>query len=256
MIDSGMLELYVAGALPEAEAQAIHQAVQQHTVLQAEVEAIEAAMMAMAEAEAPKRRFDAADKLIAELDATEAKVKSLQPEANKIPWWAIAAAIALLISLIGNVFLYQQNQGMNNRILALEGRQQVLAQEKASLESDFEDKQALIAHLNNPNGELIRLNSTVDGQPFEARVKWNPESGEYTLFQWQLAALSPDQVYQLWAIIDGQPVSAGLLSDLGSGPVLKQLSGRPQAFAITVEPEGGSDAPTLDQMVVLGNVQG
>ena len=29
----------------------------------------------------------------------------------------------------------------------------------------------------------------------------------------------------------------------------------PQAFAITVEPKGGSESPTLEQMVVAANVE-
>ena len=65
-----------------------------------------------------------------------------------------------------------------------------------------------------------------------------------------LPDLSAGEVYQLWYIDDAGAVSAGLLSDR-----LQLLEGRgavDDSFGMTVEPAGGSDAPTSDPIVLIG----
>lgn len=58
-----------------------------------------------------------------------------------------------------------------------------------------------------------------------------------------LPRLSKQRVYQIWAIHDGTPISAGLLDDPDRGAAMA-LPGAGTLVAITVEPAGGSRAPT------------
>ena len=64
-----------------------------------------------------------------------------------------------------------------------------------------------------------------------------------------------DKQYQLWAIVNDQPVDLGVFDlDSTRTGILQLEQGQPQAFAITLEPRGGSAQPTLDQMYVSGGV--
>jgi anti-sigma-K factor RskA len=57
-----------------------------------------------------------------------------------------------------------------------------------------------------------------------------------------LPALKPGETYQGWWIVKGQPVSAGTFA---AGPhFLPAKPGSASAFAITIEPHGGTKAPT------------
>jgi anti-sigma-K factor RskA len=58
-----------------------------------------------------------------------------------------------------------------------------------------------------------------------------------------LKSLDADQTYQVWRMHDGQPTSVGLL---GRGPGMLYVDGikGADAFAVTVEPSGGSPEPT------------
>lgn len=59
--------------------------------------------------------------------------------------------------------------------------------------------------------------------------------------------------YQLWAFVKGKPVNAGLLNDCM--PYCKFSSvAHAEAYAVTLEPSGGSVDPTADQMFVFGKV--
>ena len=64
--------------------------------------------------------------------------------------------------------------------------------------------------------------------------------------------------YQLWAIIDGKPVDAGMILSNSSGDkyhIQKMKSfGKAEAFAITLETQGGNATPTMDKMYVIAKV--
>jgi len=72
----------------------------------------------------------------------------------------------------------------------------------------------------------------------------------------QLPALPAGRVYQLWTITGTTATSAGLLTPDASGAVRVELpvpanAAKPDAFGLTIEPVGGSPAPTLP-IVLLG----
>jgi anti-sigma-K factor RskA len=68
--------------------------------------------------------------------------------------------------------------------------------------------------------------------------------------------LSDEFDYQLWAIGDDGPVGIGLVNNKVEKLTLQQMQAVAQAgaFAITIEPKGGSKAPNLEKLVVLGEV--
>lgn len=61
--------------------------------------------------------------------------------------------------------------------------------------------------------------------------------------------------YQLWAISAQGPIVIGPVN-AGQKFSLQQMQavGSAGAFAITIKPKGGSENPTLEKLVVLGNV--
>ena len=65
---------------------------------------------------------------------------------------------------------------------------------------------------------------------------------------------SQGKQYQLWALVDGKPVDAGMV-DANCTTVCKMKNiPKAQAFAITLEKAGGSPSPTMEAMYVFGKV--
>ena len=61
--------------------------------------------------------------------------------------------------------------------------------------------------------------------------------------------------YQLWAIVDGKPVDMGMYSAKEDSTVQEMKSvDNAQAFAITLEKEGGNATPTMEEMYVMGTI--
>jgi anti-sigma-K factor RskA len=82
----------------------------------------------------------------------------------------------------------------------------------------------------------------------EVRVIASPTRDAAVVVGASLKGLDPDQTYQVWRMHDGQPTSVGLL---GRGPGMLYVGGikGADAFAVTVEPSGGSPKPTSDPIV-------
>ena len=58
-----------------------------------------------------------------------------------------------------------------------------------------------------------------------------------------LPTLDDDQIYQVWHMEDGKPTSVGLLGH-GPGMLYVKSINAADAYAVTVEPSGGSPQPT------------
>ncbi len=96
--------------------------------------------------------------------------------------------------------------------------------------------------LEEPGHQLVRMDAP--GGSEVAVFVITPDQRGYLVTS-SMAALPSDETYQLWAMFGGRPISLGLM---GSHPhqVTFTVAGSatPTALAITVEPTGGSVAPT------------
>jgi len=108
--------------------------------------------------------------------------------------------------------------------------------------------------IDNPAFSRIVMKGTDNAPEAMAYVYWNANTKEVYLSIQNMKALSQENQYQLWAIVDGKPVDAGVFDGNLAGLLkMKDLTGA-AAFAVTIEPRGGKPAPTLETMQVIGNV--
>ena len=84
-------------------------------------------------------------------------------------------------------------------------------------------------------------------------IYWDTQTKDVYLLVNSLPQPASDKQYQLWAIVDGKPVDAGVF-DMKDADGLVKMKNIPQAqaFAITLEKKGGSASPTLAAMYVMG----
>ncbi len=90
--------------------------------------------------------------------------------------------------------------------------------------------------------------------PISVEVVFSAERGTAALVAESLPPVEPDQTYELWLIGEEGPVPAGLFVPNEDGRVIMFLEGDPrpgQVVGLTVEPAGGSDAPTGEILAAL-----
>ena len=272
-ISSGKLELFVLGDLNETEQQEVLSMAKKYPEINQEIIAIEDAMLAIDQASAVSPSPKLKDKIFDTLELEDKAPIPIKPQAdasldklkeskdvqasNHWKTFAVAASVVAVIS-VGTAIYYA------NQYFDVEQRFAIAMEQNAVLAEEMQTNQVQLKELNSGmerfiTGDFEKILMKGEGLPMQedaaVDVFWDQNSKEVLLSVNQLASLDPNNDYQLWAIGEEGPVGIGLVDpekilDL---QVMDIASGA-QAFAITIEPKGGSESPTLEKLVVLGEV--
>lgn len=161
--------------------------------------------------------------------------------------YAIAASVLFTASVIGNFFWINDISQNKKEIAELQSQKQ--AQDLA-----LKNSQEKLAILSNPNIINVPLKGVEKHPESKAMVYWDSNSKDVYLNAETLPKAPEGMQYQLWALVDGKPVSAGMYSkEKDTKEILANIP-KAQAFAITLEKQGGSEVPTMENMFVMGNI--
>lgn len=162
--------------------------------------------------------------------------------------WAIAASVALLLSLGGNALFYSRWKDTRADLVALQNTQSRFATTTQVVEKQLGALRLENQVLRSDEFRAVALVGTAAAPSAHARVLFNPLTHKVYVDVKNLPVLPAGKQYQLWALDKGQPVDAGMLAvNTAVGADLQQMKdiNSAQAFAVTVEPTGGSIAPTM-----------
>jgi anti-sigma-K factor RskA len=172
---------------------------------------------------------------------------------------AAASVILLLGSVLLNLYLLRQYKHTIAQYQNLLASQTQLVNANESLNTKLDQDEEAIGHMKDPRMAIVKMAGipTSPAPSSLATVYWNTESKEVYLLVNQLPVPVAGKQYQLWAIVDGKPVDAGIF-DIAERTHFMKLKTIPhaQAFAITLEKRGGSVSPTMDALYVMGKVTG
>ncbi len=170
--------------------------------------------------------------------------------------YAVAASVVFMIVSIGLLFQTQNlNQDLSQQF-ALVNEQQTIIQ---ALESEVERKEELLTILEARDVDLILMDGLEVNPNGYGKVVWDKDNGQALLQVANIPRVPTAKEYQLWFVVNNQPISAGVfaVNNPDQDNFFKisefQQGGATGAFAITLEPEGGSPQPTGD-MYLLGSM--
>jgi anti-sigma-K factor RskA len=170
-------------------------------------------------------------------------------------FWIAASLTSFIVSLGISLIFYNKQQQAEQELLAIKSEKSLIADQLNMTSNLLNESRRNNELLAASDFRKIVLNGTENAPQAKLVVFWNEFSGDLLVARADLAPLSSSQQYQLWAIIDGKPVDAGVFNqdDVASTlPMKKTL--KAQAFAVTIEPAGGSASPSLHTMQVIGYV--
>ncbi len=192
---------------------------------------------------------------------------------NASRYIAAAAVVLLIISTSLNFYFYSSFKSSTDKYEALlierntlqannasyKTRLDEINQSVQSLQNHNEEYKNRVANLDqsfrimrDPNVKEVKLKGVLN-KTYLATVYWNTQTKEVYFFKNNLKETPSGKQYQLWAIVHGKPVNAGVI-DICSGLCKMKVIPDAQAFAITLEKQGGSETPTLTAMAVMGKV--
>jgi anti-sigma-K factor RskA len=249
-IESGILEAYAMGFASVEEVREVENNLRLYPELQEELERIQEALNAHAISNAKQPPADLKARIQASLfnDTTT----QIPARKNFIMQYRIAAVIALL-AIAGNLLLFMQWKETSKRLVALESQNSQYAGQIEALKASYQSASGQLAFIADPRVRKIEMKPVGKLTALPATLYYNSSEGTLLARVNDLPAAPAGKQYQLWAIVEGKPVDLGLYIPGGNLQEMKKILS-PQAFAVTLEKEGGSAVPTMDQMVVMGEV--
>lgn len=278
-IESGVLELYVLGDLSPEEALQVEEMASQHPEVRDEIAAIEQAMEQYAMQNAVEPSADVETRLfeklglsevgehvnvqpepiyteeprIIRLDGSDAKVRTLR--------YALVACIALLVVSTAALFItYNRLNAAHDQIASLNLDKQKFAGVVSKLEFENQGLDNMAAMADSKEWATIRMAGQAFSPNSKMKVYWNKKDKSVLInyVAMDLPKTDAAHQYQLWALVNGKPVSLGVFGKTDStnneALVKMQTIQEAQAFAVTLEPMGGSVNPTMDKLTVMGGV--
>jgi anti-sigma-K factor RskA len=258
-ISSGILEAYVLGELSERESAEVERNLSQYPELRKALEQVEEAQERLLMETAVQPRAVVKEKLFAKIDGDSTGAKVVQISADKkLGFWKFAAAASVSIALITSYLAYNYYDkwvSSSNQLSELLAQNQRIAQDYNQVNQRLDSLKRDVDVLSDPRFQRIIMKGTPNAPEALASVYWNGSTQEVYLRIESMKELSRDKQYQLWAIIDGKPVDAGVFDgNVASLIKMKAITSGVTTFAVTVEPRGGKESPSLETMQVAGNV--
>lgn len=265
-IESGILELYVLGDGSPKERAEVEQMVATYPVVKEELHHIENALEKYALANALQPSEAHRKKVLKHLltnvtddsafrlkhPDTETKIVSLsQRDTGNFYKYTFAASITLLIgSLITLYSTYNKLQQSNQQLIVLNSQNTKFSQTINTLGEE-------ITVFRDTTFKWIKLRGATRTPTAEMTIAWSPVKKKVMIDMagMQLPANDAKHQYQLWALVNGKPIDLGVFDKADADSVDMKLMKPVElagAFAVTLEPRGGSVSPTMSEMMVIG----
>ena len=261
-IESGSLELYASGALNEEERKEAEAMIAQYPEVKAELEAIEKALEDYAFAHAVNAPDSILTNILTKIkeDApivNTGKVVNIKPsqssQNNWVRYLAYAASILLFISIATNVYYYNSFKHAEGQLAELQDENTFLTERVDVVKAQFLAMEAEVNVMKNPAVIAITMKGQAISPSSTSVVFWDKSSGNVYVSALNLPIPESGKQYQLWALKDGKPIDAGVFDINGKLQKMNNIDGA-DAFAVTLEPKGGSVGPTMEQLYLVGGV--
>jgi anti-sigma-K factor RskA len=251
-ISSGIIELYIMGLCSPEEEKELESLRSQHPDLHEGILRYEMEMenKMLRNGTLPPANVD--EKILQKLDSLEkpvvqqpdykTPVKKIIPVAGG--WWKVAAAAAIVlfaVSAFFNYSLYRKNK-------KLEG----LAQNTGGSPLPLAD----YTIFTDPTITPVAMYGVGTHSICRCTMFWDKKTGKMYIMIHHLPKSSSTKDYQLWAEVDGKPVSVGIINDAIRGRFI-EMSNVPKqsvAFTVTLEKAGGNAEPTVSETYLAGKI--
>ncbi|MCO5937167.1 anti-sigma factor [Mucilaginibacter sp. RB4R14] len=266
-IESGILELYVLGDISATEKAQVEEMAAKYPEISAEIIEIERSIEFYAEEHAVEPSENLRAKVLNSLlvnlgdDNTFLKAKTHQDDDNvrslsaarvtSFYKYSFAACLTLLlISIYGLVNLYSKLQESNTQLSALQTDKVRIANQVSLRDNELQV-------YRDTAFKVLKLKGTAKAPAAAMVLAWNSISKKVMVAVASVKLPQHDEKhqYQLWALVNGKPVDMGVFDQPKADTVgVKEMKAiaSAQGFAVTLEPNGGSINPSMDQMVVIG----
>lgn len=263
-IASGILESYVMGAVSDQERREVECLSSIYPDLRRELDQLSEVLEDYAllhSVEPPASvRTSLLEQLNFEKPVQETIVRPMPVEYSSSPTfrisWVVAASMGLLV-LLFSFYLLSQLRTNQKTLADARTNNGTLQTELRQLRDQQFQNQERLAVLQRAGMRVIQLRGNEKAPTGDMLVYWNTQTKQISVDIKSLPKLPSNQQYQLWSMVSGKPVDAGVFNGTESTQLFQRLNrlvGQADAFAVTVEKRGGSPTPTLSTLLAVAPV--
>ncbi|GAB3017928.1 anti-sigma factor [Spirosoma pulveris] len=171
--------------------------------------------------------------------------------------WVVAASMGLLL-LLFSFFLLSQLRSNQRTLASLRTSNDRMQAEVRQLRDKKSQTDQLLALVRQPGTRTLKLQGNEKAPNGNMLIFWNSSTQQLAVQVQSMPPLPADKQYQLWSLVDGKPVDAGVFDGSTSPDQIQRLNrqvGRADAFAVTIEKRGGSPTPTLSTLLAMAPVK-
>jgi hypothetical protein len=195
----------------------------------------------------------------------DAKIIALNadPEVQGVsPMWKMMAAASLILTIgIGALWFLSNREvkRLDNIMASMEKDQLKNEQILQAMIVEKDHLQTVQEVLAAESLRTVKMTGTAMEPEAAVKVMWSKDMKKAVMHAEKITPPPANMQYQLWVIADGKPVSIGLFNYDEVEQMTEPFDVNAQnitAFAITLEKMGGSPTPTMENMVVMGPING
>ncbi len=247
------------GLTTEVETRQVEAWAKQYPEVQAEINNIQQGLEDYARAHAQQPSNSVKQKLFDKLGQDNSVMSMHDDVIEKAPvrsisaFWKYAAAASIILFIGSAAVNYQYYHKYKKANLELQTAQTELQQQK-ELASSMHDDMGVMA---DKNAIPVSLAGVPDAPDAAARIYWMKNTHEVFIDPSNLPQTPSGKQYQFWAIVDGKPVSGGMIKTTLNGKTvhLQRMSsfGKAEAFAVSLE-DAGPEKPAPTKVCVVGKI--
>ncbi|GAL81458.1 anti-sigma factor [Algibacter lectus] len=248
-LNSGLLEKYLIGDTTSVETEKVESFISKYPDVQNAYNSLQHNLEIVVKTNAVEAPKFILDNILDELD--EKPVVKLNAKKKYKAWYkyTIAASLIAFIFAGTSYSFYNQN-------LKLSKENQVVVDEIFDLRSDIEKNNMMLDNvmrqllkLNNPETEKYIISGNERAKDLKTVAYINPKEKTSMIDVVSLPELPEEQCYQIWADLQGEMVSLGILNETDRKLMNLPYAENALALNITIEPKGGNTVASVENSV-------
>ena len=239
-LDSDLLEKYLLGTTTSEEAFQVERYIAMYPEVAKEFDELQENLESFAKMHAVKTPEGLKEKIIARIRGEKAGRK-------RFFQYAVAASFAAFLFAAASYFFYNQNQNLLQENEMVTNQIELL---KEDMKAGLEDMRNQFIVLQNKNTKKYNVSGNRKAKELKAVAYVNPVKKLSYINVSKLPNLPEDQVFQMWAEVNGEMVNLGVLKENQNEDNLMALPyGDTAVGYITIEQQGGNETPTVENIV-------
>ncbi len=239
-LDTDLLEKYLLGTTTNLESNQVERYIAMYPEVRKTYNELQENLEAFAKSYAIKSPDGLKENILS-------KIKAQNKTKRKFMNYAIAASLAAIVSIGASYFFYTQNLNLQEENTVVTNQIKLLEED---MKQRLEDVRNQFIVLNNPQTKKYTVTGNIKAKDLKAVAYVNPVKKLSYINVQNLPQLKEDECLQMWAEVNGKMINLGVIKEAGTKDNLLAMPYAKNAVGyITIEPKGGNDAPTVDNIV-------